>query len=202
MNTLDEKLLHRLALIGESNEGSIFNPFAPAHYTRMIGLIESVLDVVYATENAPRLVEIGAHRAYFAYVCCEYARSRDLILPTIDEFDIAPWSAIACGVVAHEYPGTLIRFHLVESERTIPAFCPDGRVDLVYVDGGHDYRNAFSDCSCAARWDAAHVIVDDSGEGLDPYRAAVDALGEQYEEVCAARAGNDCTRWYQRLRRA
>jgi len=125
-----------------------------------------------------RVIEIGTYRAGSSEAICRaLERNGKGLLHTID-----PFGAERVPILLSQWPLELrrhIRFHAIDSMEFFAKFgtSGDGRVDLVFVDGNHDYPFAAFDIASAARvLSPGGFIVIDNVSQAGPFFAARDFL--------------------------
>ncbi len=158
----------------EQGEGSTFQNH-PAGVVEQTRFLISVLRGAAPT----RVLETGTHKAHFCYLvrlACPGVR--------VDTFGIDPESQ-RCVDLLNERLGPFATFHLGDSKITLPAFRPDGPIDLAWIDGGHDLATCGQDLAQCARLGVPHVCVDDvRGEPAVARSLAAFLAGhDEYEQV-------------------
>jgi predicted O-methyltransferase YrrM len=100
------------------------------------------------------LIEIGTHRANFCYLA-------KIALPEckITTFGIDPKSAQAVEAVNEKIGTRDIEVVLGNSLETVPLH--EGKFDMAWVDGGHDFNTALQDLENCAKKVIPFIMVDD-----------------------------------------
>ena len=103
------------------------------------------------------VIEIGTHRGNFSFFVKK-------LLPSVPltTFGDNPESE-KCIEKINEYLDTDIKFVLGDSKKTFSEY--EGTADIIWVDGGHSYEDAFNDLANSALKNIPFILIDDVSMG-------------------------------------
>jgi hypothetical protein len=114
--------------------------------------------------HSPNLLEIGTNKGMFllfALLC--------LNIKHAVSFDVLPGAADAVRILNQSFDNR-VTFIPGDSRVTVPEYCARKdrpAIDIVWIDGGHDYDTACSDLSCCIVAQPRLILVDDYKQSTD-----------------------------------
>jgi hypothetical protein len=163
---VDAITIEKLRMIfPEGNEGALFN-----NDSNGIAMQTAFIEKIIRAVQPKRVVEIGTNKGYFDY----YLLTLDSSI-LIDTFDIAPVFEKAVEIINGIF-GNRVTFHCGNSIETFAIFNPPYRIDLAYVDWGHDFPVAKQDMLNCERLGIPHILIDDRVQGEPVARAAQEMM--------------------------
>ena len=177
LESFDYNFIEKLHSVNVSADGSTF------YYDsgNVSGDLESikiqVLSHIQVLEELKpkRILEVGTHKAQYAYLAKKFLPEVEIVTFGIDE----P-SQICVDMVNEYYVDKFIEFYHGDSLETLSSYETDKKFDLAWIDGGHSYECAISDLKNCARLGICTILLDDSRTYPDSVGRAMIDFNEQF----------------------
>jgi len=162
------EILNKLNSVAPIGEGSTYSwsPHEEDDKQKTLGFLRQYLtDGKFNT-----ILETGTHKGHFCFFCKQVLPNVKIFTFGIDNFSIN-----ATEILNTEF-GKYIWFTLGDSKHTLTTFQPDEKIDLAWIDGGHDYNTAYHDLLNCHRLRIPAILIDDCSLIRDVNSAVSDFL--------------------------
>jgi hypothetical protein len=177
LESFDYEFIEKLHSVDVSCDGSTFYYDSGDVSGDLESMRVQVLSHVQVLEELKpkRILEVGTHKAQYAYLAKKVLPEVEIVTFGIDE----P-SQICVDMVNEYYDNEFIEFHPGDSLETLSSYETDKKFDLAWVDGGHSYECAFSDLENCARLGIDTILLDDTRTYPDRVGRAMIDFNEQF----------------------
>ena len=182
---VDGHMIEELNAVWPGNEGALFNNPNAEGMASQLEFIESVL-----LDLQPKtILEIGTNKGFFSYFCLS------VLFGAVDIYtiDVEYFSSKACDII-NDYFHNLyaVRFIQGKSQDVLKKWALTNRVDLIYIDGAHDYLSVKADLENSYRISDCPILIDDCIEATpDVLRATLEFCSDRFYSLSPVLENDD-----------